>query len=76
MNDTQKAKISRFLADKVMSEAVYDVLRESFLKDKTRDIHVLAASRLALDLLRDGWKELERILPDIETGSQGGNPGV
>lgn len=46
--------------DKVMSTAVYNALLDSFLKEKpAQDVQVLAASRLAIDYLKQGFKDLE-----------------
>ncbi len=61
MNPTQKEKINRFLMDKTMAVSVYEVLLQSFLKPKPHgDVHILAASRVAIDLLQEGWRELEK----------------
>mgnify|MGYP001563052245 FL=1 len=61
MNDVAKMKIDRFLKDEAMSNAVYEVIRDSFLKKKDkRDIYILAAERIAVDLLEDSWKELKK----------------
>jgi len=62
MNDEIKqAKIEKFLNDRAMAGAVYETLRSSFLKGKgQRDIQVLAAERLAVDLLDEGWRELNK----------------
>lgn len=61
MNPTQKEKIQRFLADKVMAKSVFDVLLTEFLKPAPMaDVNLLAASRVAIDLLQEGWKELEK----------------
>jgi hypothetical protein len=57
----RKERISRFLKDVRMSEAVKEVLRSSFLKTKgQRDVQVLAAERIALDLLEEAWKDLQK----------------
>lgn len=46
--------------DKVMTTAVYNALLDSFLKEKpNQDVQVLAASRLAIDYLKQGFKDLE-----------------
>lgn len=69
MNPTQKAKITRFLDDTVMSDSVYDVLLSTFLKpQKNNDVQFLAASRIAIDLLQEAWKTLDgyRIEKDNE----------
>ena len=58
---TKKAKIERFLGDSVMSQVIKSVLEQSFTKaSKDRDASVLAARFLALELLGEAWKELER----------------
>lgn len=71
-------KIKRFLADKVMSQSVRDVLTSSFLKNRgQRDVHTLAAERLAIDLLDSAWKELERIASaEPREMSETKNPGI
>lgn len=62
MNDTQIAKLQRFMADKVMADAVYQVLLDSFLRPMTSkdDVYVIAASRLSVDFLKFGWRELDK----------------
>lgn len=47
------------MADNIMSEAVKSVLLESFMKKRDGDVHTKAAQMMAIDLLHDGWKELE-----------------
>ncbi len=71
MNQTQKEKIARFLDDKVLSETVQDVLLHAFLKTIDHaDVNVLAASRIAIDLLQEGWKDLERYKKQTEIDTQ------
>ncbi len=61
MNETQKAKITRFVQDKLMAETVKDVILKEFLKPSpTMDVQTLAASRIAIDLLNNAFKELDR----------------
>ena len=61
MTDGQILKLRTFINDGVMSDAVFNILNNSFLKFKgQRDVNLMAAERLALDLLLDGWKELEK----------------
>ena len=65
MNDTQKEKINRFLIDKVMSDAVKEVLERECLKSsKDRDVQNLAARFLALEIVGLAWKELEKCQMD------------
>lgn len=78
MNDTQKEKIRRFLNDEIMSKTVYDVLLRSFLDSTlSSDVQVLAAQRIAIDLLQDAWKELQKHNIDIERDvKKRSQPGV
>lgn len=59
MNETEKDKVKRFINDPIASGAVYNLLLESFLKErKGQDVQVLAASRLSIDFFKEGWREL------------------
>ena len=61
MNERDRQQIKRFITDPVMSMAVYESLYRFFLKRrKTDDVQILAAERLALFMLEDAWKEIER----------------
>lgn len=56
-----EAKIDRFLQDEAMTESVFNAIRNSFLRKKgQRDTLILAAERLAVDMLSEAWKELDR----------------
>lgn len=79
MNEKAKQeKVRRFLADEVMAYFVKDVLRESFLKQsKDKDVQYLAASRIAIDFLEDGFKELAKYKsPNREEPGPGGQIGL
>lgn len=68
MNEIKQNKLKKFVADEVMVSAVYEVLLEAFLGGKApTDVHVLAASRLAVDFLKQGWKELDKYALDEES---------
>ncbi len=61
----KKAKIDRFLKDERMAEAVYQALIDSFMKERrTESVQILAASRIAINLLQDGWKDLQKYKTD------------
>jgi len=61
LTPTDKQKIKNFISDKVMSGAVHDVLLDSFLKKgDTTDVQTLAAERIAINLLHDGFKSLKK----------------
>lgn len=55
------------MADKVMSEAVRDVLEKTLVQETgLRDVHILAAERLAIDFIANAWLELEKYKPEKE----------
>jgi len=61
MDITKQTKIDRFLKDEVMSQAVFEVIRKAFLKNKgVRDVQIMAAERLALEFLEVAWQELSK----------------
>ena len=78
MDELQIRKVKLFLADTVMSDAVHSVLLETFLKPrKSDDVHVLGASRVAIDLLQESWRELKKIqIADERDSVSSGNIGV
>lgn len=58
---TQQHKIKSFLADRIMTDAVKSVLRETFLKSSgAQEVQTLAAERMAINLLEEGFKELKK----------------
>lgn len=65
MNEVKRSKLKKFMQDEVMAQAVYEVLLDSFLTERrNQDVYVLAASRLAVDYLKQGMKELDRYKED------------
>lgn len=79
MDDVQQAKITKFISDKVMSEAVYEVLLNTFLKPikGNVDLSILAAQRLAIDGIQEAWKELEKSKPESQKeGKNSSNLGM
>lgn len=60
INDLKTAKIQKFLNDEAMSEAVREAIQESFLSGTSKDVNYLAASRIAIDLLKEAWKDLQK----------------
>ncbi len=61
MNQTEKEKLLRFMNDESMSNAVHSLLLKSFLEPHPwENVNLLAASRIAIDLLEDAWKDLAR----------------
>lgn len=61
MDDLKQAKLKQFVSDVAMSEAVYGVLLDAFLKPTDyKDVGLLAASRLSVDSLAKAWKDLQK----------------
>jgi len=56
-----EVKIKRFMQDKVMSESVKAVMLKAFLKTSgSKDVQTLAAERIAIDLLEEAYRELNK----------------
>jgi len=67
LDDTQKAKIERFLLDESLSSTIFSVLLGKYVEKRPHvDVNMAAAERIAIDLLHDAWKELERFRPSEE----------
>lgn len=68
MEEEQKKEyIKNFINNRAMSQAVYDVLLDIFLKSEPKvDVHVLASQKLAIDLLLLSWKELEKLKNEVQ----------
>lgn len=67
MNKQQEERIRQFVNDEALSDAIYQILRDAFLEPlETRDVQVLAASRIALDMLPLAWKSLLKFKTESE----------
>lgn len=59
--DLKESRIQKFIDDESTQQAVYSVIKDTFLAKKgQKDIQILAAERIAVDLLDDAWKELKK----------------
>ncbi len=77
MTPIQTESVKRFSNDPIMSEAVYTLLRNFFLKrKKVDDVQMLASERLALFLLEDAWREIERMSETEKEAKELGNVGL
>lgn len=67
MDPTRKEKLKRFASDRMMFAAVREQILSTYLRPRAKlDVQVLAAERLAIDLLEDAFKEIERFRVDDE----------
>jgi len=65
MNNTQIEKLHKFANDKVMTEAVYNILLEVFLKKGSEeDVSIKAARFISVEKLQDAWKEIDKFKSD------------
>lgn len=77
MRQAEKEKIKRFVADKEMFGAVKNTLLKTYIKKgEYNDIHMLAAAKIAIDLLEDGFREIIRVSNQSEPADKkAGNVG-
>ena len=74
---TKNAKINQFLNDKLMAKAVYEVILDSYLfSQRQSDVNFLAASRIAIDLLQEAWKDLSKHKIKEKEDKVSGNVGL
>ena len=60
MQELYKQKLSYFANDPEMMEAVYTVLLNNLLKEKSQhEVYIAAAERIAVDCLKRAWRELD-----------------
>ena len=73
-----REKITQFLNDKAMSDTIKGILEEILARpSKDRDIHLLAAKTIAIELLQEAWKELNKLKNERDQEPrQGTNPGI
>lgn len=74
LTDIEKAKIYRLNEDPELLNGIKKVFLGAFLKRQGGDVQVLAAARLAVDLLDDGFRDLEKIKPEGKRTSKEKNP--
>lgn len=69
-------RLKRFAADEGTSNAVFQFLLDSFLKDEHKDVNMLAASRLSVSCLRKAWRDLDSYKARKVGDAEKGNPGL
>lgn len=77
MDPTRRAKIVQFISDQRMNDAVFNVIRDVFLKPgHATDVHFNASRFLALEQLQLAWRELERYKIDADKETEARTPHV
>ena len=60
MQELYKQKLSYFANDPELMDAVYEVLLNNLLKEKSQhEVYIAAAERIAVDCLKRAWREIE-----------------
>jgi len=58
----KRERVTRFLNDRAMSQTVYQILLDTFVKEReSTDVNTLAAQKIAIDLLQEAWKVINKI---------------
>lgn len=60
MSQLNEDRIKRFIVDDSTADSVKAVLMETFMKRHDGDYHSKAAQMMAIEMLNDGWRELEK----------------
>lgn len=78
LSESQVVKVQRFLNDELMSEVVFSVLQESFMKARSnKEVHYLAAKSLSLEFLEEAKRDLEKYRnPSTEATQSSPTPHV
>lgn len=76
LTDSERGRLQQISGDPVAMEGLKKVFLKAFLQDAAGDVNVLAASRLAVEFLKDGFKELERLKYEELLSTQKKNPAV
>ena len=62
LTEQEKGKVQHAVLDKVLMEGIKKVFINTFLKDDgVRGVHELAAAKIAIEKLEDGFRELMRM---------------
>lgn len=71
MDNLKKEKLNQFSNDLAMNNAVKELLVSVILKPKgNKDVNYLASERIALDVINEAWKELDRFKPESDSESK------
>jgi len=77
MTPRQREKLVRFINDEALAEAVYSLVQKAYLKKKDgEDTTIKAARFIALNLLDEAWRELDKYKTDSSDTAAKGTPHV
>ena len=63
----EKLRLQKLSQDKTAIFALKKLFMNTALKGPTSDVQLAAASRIALDIIQDSFRQLENTQPDNET---------
>ena len=73
-----REKVTQFLNDTLMADTIKNVFEDILARpSKDRDVHLLAARMIAIELLQEAWKEMAKLKNEKEQEPRKGtNPGI
>ena len=75
--DQELAKLKYASGDRVLVEGLKKLFLKEFLRNtEKRDVHVLAAARLSIEFLQDGFQELARLKEKTQESRDVENPAL
>lgn len=76
MDASARERVKRFASDEKTAKAVYELLLQAFLRPRSHDVYMLAASKLAVDYLNEAWRDVESSKNDDGESKGTGQVGI
>ena len=61
MTEHQKQQIIRFLRDREVADTIRETIRDVFLKPREREVQLLAARMIAVEMLDEAFRLMENV---------------
>ena len=76
MTPAQRDKVLQFINNPGMADAVYQLLLDTFLREHSADVQYLAASRLSVDFLKQGFARMRNLRAEPNEQMDANNIGL
>lgn len=76
LSDNERGRLMNLSQDKLAVEGLKKMFLNSFLKSESRGVQELAAAKLAIELLQQGFRELARLNNTESPQENNENPAV
>ena len=73
LTNEEKLRLQKLALDKTAVFALKKLFMDNTLKNTVSDVQILAAERIALDIIKDSFETLENIQPDNLVDERIGN---